>query len=112
MTTLTQRLPAHRRLRTACGLQSSKKYNGFERQSTDYADVPAAFQAAQFGDYRPESARHNMSGHIFPGMTVRLLQQRQQRRSVRQAWSPFQAQMIRKPEARRIDGASGFFLRF
>lgn len=45
------------------------KYNEFERQSADYADVQAAFQAAQFGDYRLESARHNMSGHIFPGMT-------------------------------------------
>ena len=45
------------------------KYNEFEQQSADYADVQAAFQAAQFGDYRLESARHNVSGHIFSGMT-------------------------------------------
>lgn len=44
------------------------KYNEYEQQSIDYADVQAAFQAAQFGDYRLESARHNVSGHVFPGM--------------------------------------------
>lgn len=46
----------------------TQKYNLFEQQEIAFADVQAAFQSVQFGDYQLRSTRHNISGQIFPGM--------------------------------------------
>lgn len=45
------------------------KYNAFENDEILFDDFKEAFSKASIGEYRLESVKYNVSGHILPGMT-------------------------------------------